>query len=57
MKTGDFKQNVSEIVAIVANGLKHGMKPVVKTFTTDEPPISDEPDETGDTATAKELDV
>ena len=43
MKTGDFKRSVSQLAGVVAMGLKHGIKDVVKACNTGEVPIFVQP--------------
>ena len=45
MKTGDFKRSVSLIAGVVAKGIKHGIKDVVKACNTGKAPTNAEPTE------------
>ena len=45
MKTGDFKRSVSLIAGVVAKGIKHGIKDVVKACNTGRAPTIVEPTE------------
>ncbi len=53
MKTGDFNRDVSLIARVVAKGVKHRIRDLVKACASRNPPISMEPNKPADDATEK----